>query len=230
MKRRCLSVLGVWLGLAVAAPDPAGAQPSPPTAREPRPGLLFRVQGVDLADVLNMRARPDPRSPVVGIIPPTGRGVRLAGGQRAVGSARWWQVTYKGTDGWVNARFLVVDSTPAAAPDAAPPEVASTLAEDIICFLNEPIWRLELRRDGRASCTDMCQGGSGLHTAVAPAAAGSGWTITVRESGGGEFMAVTVRRISSCKDDVSGQVGRYEVTARRPRGPAFKGCCLPLSS
>ena len=34
--------------------------------------------------------------------------------------------------------------------------------EDLVCFLNQPIWRVEVRKDGTAACTEMCKAPPGL--------------------------------------------------------------------
>ena len=71
----------------------------------------YRVVAVAPDDVLNMRAGPSMGYPIVGAIPPGGRGVRLVGGCR-----EWCPVSYNGATGWVNGRYLAVD--PAVAPFA----------------------------------------------------------------------------------------------------------------
>ena len=42
-------------------------------------GRTYRVVGVEYDDVLNIRAGPSMGYPIVGVIPPGGRGVRLVG-------------------------------------------------------------------------------------------------------------------------------------------------------
>jgi uncharacterized protein YraI len=68
-------------------------------------GATYRVVNVERGDVLNMRAGPSSGYSVVGSIPPAEVGVR------AVGPCReWCQVEYKGVSGWVNRRFLAVET------------------------------------------------------------------------------------------------------------------------
>ncbi len=76
----------------------------------------YRVVAVDYDDVLNIRAGPSMGYPVVGEIPPSGRGVRLTGPCRG-----WCPIIYNGASGWVYARHLAIE--PAVDPfiQRAPP-------------------------------------------------------------------------------------------------------------
>lgn len=69
----------------------------------------YRVVAVEQDDVLNIRAGPSAGYPIVGEIPPSGRGVRLTGPCRS-----WCPISYNGASGWVNARYLAIE--PAVAP------------------------------------------------------------------------------------------------------------------
>ena len=69
----------------------------------------YRVVDVEYDDVLNIRAGPSMGHPVVGEIPPAGRGVQLLGACRV-----WCPVSYNGASGWVYARYLAIE--PAVAP------------------------------------------------------------------------------------------------------------------
>jgi uncharacterized protein YraI len=68
------------------------------------PGALptYRVVGVALNDVLNIRSGPDANTPIVNAIPPDGKGIRMVGGC----AGQWCPVEYLTTKGWVNRRFL----------------------------------------------------------------------------------------------------------------------------
>ena len=69
----------------------------------------YRVVAVEYDDVLNIRAGPSMGYPVVGEIPPSGRGVRLTGP-----CSGWCPISYNGASGWVFARHLAIE--PAVAP------------------------------------------------------------------------------------------------------------------
>ena len=71
----------------------------------------YRVIDVAPDDVLNIRAGPSMGHPIVGVIPPRGRGVRLVGHCQG-----WCPVSYNGATGWVNGRYLATE--PAAVPVA----------------------------------------------------------------------------------------------------------------
>ena len=83
----------------------------------PQPGWAvegnrtFRVVDVEYDDVLNIRAGPSAGYPIVGAIPPGGRGVRLVGHCQG-----WCPISYNGASGWVSGRYLAPDL--AAAGDA----------------------------------------------------------------------------------------------------------------
>ncbi len=89
----------------------------------------WAVTGVAPNDVLNMRAGPNADTAAIGRIPANARGVknhgcpsdvtfeqwlRMTQAQRdaAQRRARWCQVEYNGTRGWVNGRFLREDGPP----------------------------------------------------------------------------------------------------------------------
>jgi uncharacterized protein YraI len=72
-------------------------------------GRTFRVVDVDDGDVLNIRAGPSAGYPIVGAIPPGGGGVRLVGHCQG-----WCPVSYNGTSGWVNGRYLAPEPAAAA--------------------------------------------------------------------------------------------------------------------
>ena len=73
----------------------------------------YRVVYVAPDDVLNIRSGPSVGYPIVGRIPPGGRGVRLVGHCR-----EWCPVSYNGASGWVNPVYLAAE--PAVAPVVQP--------------------------------------------------------------------------------------------------------------
>src|SRR5262245_56721428 len=73
----------------------------PATAPEPEDERTYRVVYVAPGDVLNIRRGPSVAYPVVGMIPPGGRGVCLVGQCQA-----WCPVSYNGASGWVNSAYL----------------------------------------------------------------------------------------------------------------------------
>lgn len=71
------------------------------------PGERLSVRGVDLADVLNVRAKPDWTSEVLGTLPPTATGVIGTGERQKAGGSSWRKVRCRDLSGWVNERFLI---------------------------------------------------------------------------------------------------------------------------
>jgi uncharacterized protein YraI len=82
-----------------------GSLPCLPRLIEPaaahEDGHTYRVVAVARGDVLNLRSGPSAAYPVVGAIPPGGRGVRLVGHCQP-----WCPVSYNGASGWVNPAYL----------------------------------------------------------------------------------------------------------------------------
>jgi len=70
-------------------------------------GERLSVRGVDLADVLNVRAKPDWTSEVLGTLPPTATGVIGTGERQKAGGSSWRKVRCRDLSGWVNERFLI---------------------------------------------------------------------------------------------------------------------------
>jgi uncharacterized protein YraI len=82
---------------------------SPRPAEPGQDGAWLSVEGVEADDVLNIRAAPDPRSAILGRIPPDAR-VRATGRSKQVGPSTWKEVAYLRTRGWVNGKFLGEES------------------------------------------------------------------------------------------------------------------------
>jgi uncharacterized protein YraI len=108
--------LVLWLALGMAV-DRAWALEGDRT---------YRVVGVEFDDVLNIRAGPSAGYPIIGEIPPTGRGVRVVGECYV-----WCPIRYNGAAGWVHARYLAAEPMVApfvrrATPVERPSEPAAT--------------------------------------------------------------------------------------------------------
>ncbi len=95
-----------------APPEPSAATPSTTTAPpEPQPAagpIGYRVVGVAVADVLNVRAGPSASDAIIGTLPPGATGVVV--GLRSPNYEPWWQVVLDdGTVGWAHSRYLELD-------------------------------------------------------------------------------------------------------------------------
>jgi hypothetical protein len=81
------------------------AAPVPPPAADPPKQSApssFRVVGVDLDDVLNVRSGPSPEHAVIGSILPDADGIRIAGPCVSA----WCPIQHRGLSGWVNSLYL----------------------------------------------------------------------------------------------------------------------------
>lgn len=76
-------------------------------------GMTFHVVRVKKDDILNIRRLPDPRSEIIGIIPPDGKGIYYLGNKVSVqGKSRyfdWYRIRFDNITGWVNSHFLEAD-------------------------------------------------------------------------------------------------------------------------
>ena len=77
-----------------------------PAALAQSPDAAFQVIGVDVGDVLNVRARPTVRSAVVGKLAPVAKDIRLIGPTKRNGRTVWQKIKHGSVTGWVNQRFL----------------------------------------------------------------------------------------------------------------------------
>jgi N-acetylmuramoyl-L-alanine amidase len=87
------------LAVIIAAPPCLAGEPNP-----------YRVVDIAPNDVLNVRSGAASTYPIVGVIPPTGRGILTVGACLR----GWCQINYETTIGWVNARFLAPETAGAS--------------------------------------------------------------------------------------------------------------------
>ena len=71
----------------------------------PADAASLRVIDTAPNDALNVRKFPSTAAPIVGIIPPDGRGIEHDGELYE----NWIFVRYRGTQGWVSRRFVAPD-------------------------------------------------------------------------------------------------------------------------
>lgn len=129
---KSLALLSVTL-LGLGTAGMAGAEPAfIPT--------LNAVTGVAEADVLNIRAAPDPGAPILGTLAPDRTGVEVTGLDE---SGNWGRIGFGEVDGWVSLRYLAETPFP---PGAVP--------DGMSCLGVEPAWLLYFR-DGTAAFGTM---------------------------------------------------------------------------
>lgn len=118
--------------LATALALACGLTGAPAQTRDGGTGTAYRVVGVEAHDVLNVRARPGARAPVVGALPPNATGAVKTGRTARVGSQIWAEIRYRTLRGWVNARFLGVQQTGAARPVRGRFRVVDVALDDVL--------------------------------------------------------------------------------------------------
>ncbi|MGR3757413.1 MAG: SH3 domain-containing protein [Tranquillimonas sp.] len=96
---------------------------------------LYDVAGVPADDVLNLRARPDPHSPVIGTLAPDARGVEVI---RTDPRQRWGLVNTGDTAGWASLTFLARRSG----------QWDGAIPARLYCAGTEPFWAMSLTPDG----------------------------------------------------------------------------------
>ena len=86
-----------------AVPQPDRTVPEPPSTISTQ---TYRVIGVAYNDVLFIRPAPNQLTRFVGKIPPNASDIQVFGSPKRVGKNVWVSVSYEGTTGWVNSKFL----------------------------------------------------------------------------------------------------------------------------
>ncbi|MDP3197487.1 COG3650 family protein [Tabrizicola sp.] len=97
---------------------------------------LFAVTGVADDDVLNIRARPDAGSPIIGSLAPDATGVEVIATR-----GNWALVNGGEGSGYASMRFLTREPGPAW----------NALQAPLICRGTEPFWSLEIDPQSRAT-------------------------------------------------------------------------------
>jgi uncharacterized membrane protein len=188
----------------------------------PDPSARYRVIGVAVGDMLNVRVQPNTGAPVVATLQPEATGIVVTGVRELIGDSIWWelaQASARGATGWVNARFLARDES-AAEPDA-------NFA--LRCGGTEPFWSLEIG-NGRALMStpegerpswtaSRWQNARGLR---------SGFRFVVPLERGGapeKGWAALSRAGQSCSDGMSDREFPYDTILMTPDGEVLAGCC-----
>lgn len=213
---------------AFAVPNGLGAtREKASVAREPKPGgddqvVSFNVDGVAANDALNIRSNPDPAAALVGAIPARAVAVEGLGMPSTVGQTTWQRVRHGGVVGWVNARFL----KPMVATDPPNPNAKGAgVLQPLYCFGTEPFWALEFGADGSATCSQSCQGPSGLRVVnvqTSPTGDPEGFDILTGK--GDVYVRAVMDRTGACGDGMSD--GRHPFFFSAVGVPGhLSGCC-----
>ena len=186
---------------------------SPPSSAA---GETYAVTGVERADVLNIRARPEANAAVVGAIPANGVGIRLLGSTDPKARSTWREVEYQGMRGWVNARFLTVQTVSSE---------TQGLAADLRCLGTEPFWGVRIQ--GAQMELDQMGSKSRFSLSVPRVSANhtNVWSITVKGAAPGQRGVVFVERTDQCSDNMSDERYRYTFRIRLASDVVLSGCC-----
>jgi len=94
-------------------------------------GGTYRVVGIASNDVLNIRSGAAASYPIVGIIPPSGTGVKVVGPC----SSNWCTVEYESVRGWASMNYLVPEG---ASPAARTCHVVGVAYNDVLNMRDGP--------------------------------------------------------------------------------------------
>lgn len=181
----------------------AAAQPLPNT---------HSVTGVAADDVLNIRAQPDARAPILGTLPPFAIGVEVIALSE---DGRWGMVGLPEGNGWVNLRFL--------APDPPPP--AGALPRPMVCLGTEPFWSLTFGIRGTDYIDPELARPEPLEV-LDEAGDRQGWYAHLKQAARGEHRIII--RPEMCSDGMSDRLYGY-AALRFFAGPdgvqVERGCC-----
>jgi len=97
----------------------------------------------------------------------------------------------------------------------------------LVCFGNEPFWRLDLGSDGAARCSETCSGPEGLRIShYQQSHEGKLQTLDVVEPSGELFLSATITQTGTCSDTMSDALHMFEVQVHGKPGD-LRGCCNP---
>ncbi len=193
-----------FLALAMAAAAPASAE------------TLFRVTGVGLDDVLNVRAKPDAAAEQLTQLSPFDVDVKVL---KREGDWAEIAILEEQADGslghgkpigWVNAKFLTENTTPAE------------LNVPLQCFGSDPLWAVILTGDGKARLATP-DGGAEVAVSLKREAGGASLSF---DKGGEALIKVD----AACEAQAAGSYrysfeGKLPVAGDASNSFVLKGCC-----
>lgn len=197
-----MRVLAILVLLAAALPLKAQEFPA-----------LFRVVHVGGDDVLNIRAEPNARAPIIGSFAPNAREVEV---MAASADGRWGLVNSGEQAGWSALRFLAREGGTDWREAARP----------LACFGTEPFWRVQMFLPTHRAEVFLLDGGGFelvLDTAPLPTTPFPP-TLAVPFSGAREGVAVI--RGGLCSDGMSDRLFGLEAQIYwRGQSEGLSGCC-----
>lgn len=186
----------------------------------------YDVSDVASSDVLNMRdVQPGTDkatdAKVVGEIPHDAKGIQATGRTLEVGGSTWRQVTYGGTTGWVNQRFLNRGSNSGEWADE----------DTLVCSGTEPFWGYEIT-GGRATLEDPATEGKGTtDLSVKARLPGNNrpglWFVYAETEDKSQGLSAVINRSGQCSNGMSDYLYDLEIFLMGliPGEGPVQGCC-----
>jgi len=180
------------------------------------------VTGVNADDVLNIRADIDNTlnvgsSEVIGAIPHDASDVMVTGISVDIGDTRWREIVYKGTEGWVNERYLKPTTFLLETPDA------------LQCAGTEPFWNVEVEESDSTLMSPDLESPIKLdYLRFAPGIGRTDlWGHYLGSADGTYSLTVIVRYTETCSDGMSDLIYDFEalLLGLSASGAPAYGCC-----
>lgn len=180
------------------------------------------VSGVNANDVLNIRADIDytlnvAEAEVIGAIPHDATDVMVTGVSVDIGGATWREIVYKGTVGWVNARFL------------KPTNLLLQTPEALDCAGTEPFWTVTVEDSGGTFMSPDLESPVALdYLRFAPGIGRTDlWGHYLGSADGAYSLTVLVRYTEACFDGMSDLTYDFEalLLGLGASGAPAYGCC-----
>lgn len=174
---------------------------------------LYRVTGVAVNDVLNIRAEPSARTPIVGSFAPDQTGIEVVGLSE---DRRWGLVRSDEGVGWSAMRFLSRERA----------DGWQDGQQHLTCAGTEPFWRLDLfLPTNRAEFHDIDSGGFEVRT-NAPDLNRTRFPATLAMTFVGARQGFAAIRQGICSDGMSDRLFGLEVQVYWLDDPqGLSGCC-----
>jgi len=170
---------------------------------------LADVTGVAADDVLNIRERPSADAPVVGALPPDATGVEVI-----AMSGTWAQVNTAEQTGYVAARYLLRDPSPAW----------NALETPLDCFGTEPFWSLAIDPSARTATMVSTDDLNGTATTIVEIWPGMPWAPVAALSTPEGTIVLSPAACSDGMSDRSYGIA-IDLFLTGPAGGRLSGCC-----
>lgn len=172
-------------------------------------------------DLLNLRSAPNGNARIVATIPANSTGVVGLGKQSQSGQSTWVQVKWAGLQGWVNRKYLVVDTNKGNAPSTKPATNKDALLR---CSGTEPFWSIQINQHSMK--IDLLDGTK--YSAPVSFRQRSSNNTSIAVVAGTRNNATTtafMQKVEACSDGMSDKNYPYSITAVLRNQKVVSGCC-----